>query len=76
MDNVYTPLPGVFNYMYTLRWTGAINWRLSKKHHWWFLSKPNIGWYKKYDNLNLVMIRNAGHFIATDQPRTAFQALK
>jgi carboxypeptidase C (cathepsin A) len=35
----------------------------------------NLGWTKNYKNLWFTLVRNAGHLVPSDQPRTAWLML-
>jgi len=67
--------PGVLAYLNALEWTGAKQWRSSSKRVWSDFGSLNLGWYKRYNNLNFVMIRNAGHLAPSDQPKAVWAML-
>jgi carboxypeptidase C (cathepsin A) len=67
---------GVLTYMNTLQWKYAKEWRESKKTMWKdFDDVSNLGWTKNYKNLWFTLVRNAGHLVPSDQPRTAWLML-
>lgn len=65
-------IAGVLNYMNTLEWTGAKNWKAARKNIWKDYGNENMGWTKNYGNLRFTLVRNAGHLAAADQPRAVW----
>lgn len=56
-------------------WSG--NWDYMQAHRQPFRKKKHLcGYYKMAKNYTEVMIRNAGHFVAEDQPRCVLEALR
>lgn len=66
---------GVLNYLNTLEWTYAQAWKSRQKITWKESSGNSLGWYKNYRNLILVVVRDAGHLLPSDQPRSAWYML-
>lgn len=64
--------PGVLAYLNTLEWIHAKEWKKSEKRIWSEYGGENLGWHKRYRNLNFVLVRNAGHLLPADQPRSAY----
>ena len=67
--------PGVLNYLNTLEWNFARQWRNTNKKMWSEFGSDNLGWSKSYRNLIFVMVRNAGHLLPSDQGRSAWWML-
>ena len=67
--------PGVLNYLNTLNWEHAKRWKAQTKTIWKEFGNENLGWYKNYRNLIFVLVRDAGHLLPSDQPRTAWLML-
>jgi carboxypeptidase C (cathepsin A) len=66
---------GVLNYMNTLEWVNAKQWRQATKRIWRDFGDENLGWTKNYGNLMFTLVRDAGHLLPSDQPRTAWLML-
>ena len=67
--------PGVQAYLNTLEWTHITKWKAKDKTIWTEFGSENLGWYKQYKNLIFLQVRNAGHLLPSDQPRSAWQML-
>jgi len=59
--------PGVLAYLNSMEWQYLKEWKATPKKIWSEYGSLNLGWFKKYRNLNFVMVRNAGHFTPADQ---------
>jgi carboxypeptidase C (cathepsin A) len=66
--------PGVLAYLNSLDWQASKQWKARPKTIWEDGSE-NLGWYKNYRNLAFVLVRNAGHLVPADQPRSAWLML-
>ena len=66
-NDIIVNTAGVLNYLNTLDWPGLRAWSRTSKQQW-ILNGKNVGWYKNYDNLAFVLIKNAGHLAPADQP--------
>lgn len=62
---------GVLNYLNTLEWNYAKEWRQTTKTIWRDFGNENLGWTKNYRNLMFTLVKNAGHLLPSDQPRVA-----
>ena len=66
----------VLGYMNTLQWKFAKEWRQATKQMWKdYDEETNLGWTKNYKNLYFTLVRNAGHLVPADQPRSAWMML-
>ncbi|KAG8297544.1 hypothetical protein J6590_033068 [Homalodisca vitripennis] len=54
-----------------LKWSGNARYRNSTRHRW-CVDGVQAGYYKSAHNLHEVMVRNAGHSVAYDQPYWAY----
>lgn len=68
--------PGVLAYLNSMEWQFAKQWKAQQKTIWTEVDSDNLGWYKNYRNLAFVLVRNAGHLLPSDQPRSAWTMLK
>jgi carboxypeptidase C (cathepsin A) len=59
--------PGVLQYVNSLTWPGAYQWKRATKQVWTRYGEVH-GWTKVYGNLWFVMVNGAGHMVPTDQP--------
>ncbi len=66
---------GVLSYLNSLEWQYAKEWRERPKKMLSEFGSQNLGWYKQYRNLIFVQLRNAGHLVPADQPRSAWTML-
>jgi carboxypeptidase C (cathepsin A) len=66
---------GVLTYLNTLEWNYAKQWKDTTKKQWMEYGGENLGWSKTYRNLAFVQVRNAGHLLPSDQPRSAWAML-
>lgn len=57
-----------------LRWHGSAAWKDADKKIW-RVGNDLAGYTKVVDNLNFVLVRNAGHMIPYDQPKWAFDLI-
>ncbi len=71
-NDVIINTPGVLAYLNTLEWSGAKDWKAAPKKIWNEFGTGNLGWNKRFRNLNFVLVRNAGHMVPADQPRSAW----
>lgn len=67
---------GVLAYLNSLNWQYVGDWKKKEKKMWSEFGSSNYGWYKVHRNLAFVQIRNAGHLVPSDQPRSAWNMLK
>lgn len=66
---------GVLTYINTLKWQHIKEWKDSTKKIWKEFGSESIGWYKNYKNLIFVQVKDAGHLLPSDQPRSAWMML-
>jgi carboxypeptidase C (cathepsin A) len=69
-NDIVVNTAGVLNYLNTLNWHGLRMWSRTPKQQW-ILNGKNVGWYKSYENLLFVLVKNAGHLVPSDQPGPA-----
>ncbi|KAL1449290.1 hypothetical protein WDU94_000497 [Cyamophila willieti] len=66
--------PLTVNFLKALNWSGKDEYSKVARKIWYF--KNDIaGYVKKLDNLYEVLVRNAGHFVPSDQPEWAFDLI-
>lgn len=73
-NDVAVNTPGVLQYLNSLTWNGARNWKKAKKQIWKIDGEVK-GWAKVSDHLWFVLVNGAGHMVPTDQPISAFVML-
>jgi carboxypeptidase C (cathepsin A) len=73
-NDIIVNTAGVLNYLNTLDWHGLRAWSRTEKQQW-ILNGKNVGWYKNYDNLAFVLLKNAGHLVPADQPGPAINMI-
>jgi carboxypeptidase C (cathepsin A) len=74
-NDVIINTPGTLAYLNSLEWTNSKQWKAAPKKTWSEYGSTNLGWYKRYGNLNFVLVRNAGHLVPADQPQSAWRML-
>lgn len=66
---------GVLNYLDSVQWPFAAGWKATEKKHFREFGEL-MGWYKNFENLNFVVVYDAGHLLPSDQPRNAYVMLR
>lgn len=66
------------NYLKQTNWTGAEKYSSAEKKIWYVDENDAeiAGYVKEAENLQFVVVRNAGHILPYDQPRVAFDLIK
>jgi len=62
-------------------WISNLKWKYQNQFNnaeqeKWLLDKYIAGYITTYDNLSLILIRQAGHLVPTDQPLVASELLR
>lgn len=63
--------PMTVNFLNALNWSGQESFKNATRHKW-CVGKQQAGYYKGGHNLYDVMMRNAGHTVAYDQPHWSY----
>jgi len=61
-------------FLWKLNWHGASDWKNNEKKIW-RVGSDLAGYVRKTDNLQFVVVRNAGHMVPLDQPKWAFDLI-
>eukprot|EP00092_Neocalanus_flemingeri_P007452 GFUD01008048.1.p1 GENE.GFUD01008048.1~~GFUD01008048.1.p1 ORF type:complete len:467 (-),score=127.97 GFUD01008048.1:70-1470(-) len=67
---------GVLDMVNDLDWSGADAYSKAQREVYYYNSKEVVGYLTKAENLNLLVVRNAGHMVPLSQPRYAQQMLE
>jgi len=57
-----------------MKWAGAEGYQAAEKKIW-KVGKDVAGYFKKFNNLTYVIVRNAGHILPYDQPKWSFDMI-
>ncbi|OXU24321.1 hypothetical protein TSAR_011906 [Trichomalopsis sarcophagae] len=68
------PYTSTENFVNKLSWSGAKEYQTAIKKKWWVAGEL-AGYSKTAKNLNVVMVRNAGHIVPADQPLWAWDLI-
>lgn len=68
------PYPLMVNYLKKLEWSGKNKYARTERKRWMVRDKL-AGYTRKVGNLTEVLVRNAGHFVPTDQPEFAYDLI-
>ncbi|XP_043288511.1 venom serine carboxypeptidase-like [Venturia canescens] len=74
--NIICPYPAVQNYLQQLTWSGAEEFKTSKREFWRVAGGELAGYMRKAGNLREVLVLNAGHLSSRDQPRWTLELLE
>lgn len=72
-DDSTIPATGIVNLVGALNWTGAQDFKNSARNTWYASNQTVLGTFKKYDNLNMVILYKSGHLVTCDQPEAMYE---
>jgi len=67
---------GIMDMVLDLNWSGLENYKNAEKQIYYYQNKEVVGYLTKADNLNLMVVRNAGHMVPLSQPAYAQQMIE
>ncbi|XP_054280674.1 venom serine carboxypeptidase-like [Macrosteles quadrilineatus] len=66
--DIIVAFPLTENFVDALNWNGAQDYKVAQRKQW-FVGKELAGYSRVARNLNVVLVRNAGHMVPMDQPK-------
>ena len=66
---------GVLDMVNDMEWSGKSDYNLARRSSYRY-GRELVGYLKKADNLNLLLVRNAGHMVPMSQPAWAHQMIE
>jgi len=66
--DIIVAFPLTENFVDALNWNGANDYKVALRKQW-YVGEELAGFSRKARNLNVVLVRNAGHMVPMDQPK-------
>ena len=73
--DMLVPYTHTASFLDNLAWQGVSGF-FSSGHNAWMMNRSLVGYWKTYQNLTHVLIRNAGHAVGASQPKYLFEMVK